>query len=50
MSKFPPQETKSVTIRNVVDDTLQGYPKLMAELKRLEDKDRTALRGKGEQK
>lgn len=49
MSKFPPQEPKGITAREVVDDTLQRYPKLMAELKRQEDKDRAALR-EGEKK
>lgn len=44
MSKFPPQEPKGITAREVVDDTFQSYPKLMAELKRQEDKDLTALR------
>lgn len=32
----------------LVEDTLRRYPKVMAELKRQEDEDRTALQERGE--
>lgn len=44
MSEFQPKALREVTVEDVVDDTFHRYPRIMCELKRQEDEDRTALR------
>lgn len=44
MSKFQPKALRKVTVKDVVEDTFRRHLKIMCELKRQEDTDRTAMR------